>query len=222
MSRGPWAVRGVLVPAGWLGLLALAGCNGFAGFEGPDPLVGGSVPVRRAAPAAGTAAAGAPAGSLPPLPAPSSTTALAGLASGVDQRLPADDSRNLRLEGGAAAGERPLWGNPAASAGVTLQGVQPVGGGAAAAPTAGGPAAFTLTGGAAARVFSYEQGQQLLRARGVTWQRLETSGEDGEWHFWCSIPNPQNPGVHRTYEARARGELPAMQAVLDQIDAQNR
>jgi hypothetical protein len=219
MRRVTKAVRGA---AAWLGLALLAGCNGVGGFEGPDPLVGGSTPVRRSAPASGAAAAGGSAGSLPPLPAPSSTTALAGLASGVDQRLPADDSRNLRLEGAAAAGDRPLWGNTASPGGnVTLHGVQPAGGALPTVPTSGGPPAFTLTSGGG-RVGSYEQAQQLLRARGVTWQRLETSGEDGEWHFWCSIPNPQNPSVHRAYEARARGELAAIQAVLDQIDAQNR
>src|SRR5262245_59092140 len=115
MRRVPKTVRGAAAPAAWLGLVLLAGCNGVGGFEGPDPLVGGT-PVRRSAPASGTAATGGPSGSLPPLPAPGSTTALAGLASGVDQRLPADDSRNLRLEG-AAAGDRPLWGNSAAPGG---------------------------------------------------------------------------------------------------------
>jgi hypothetical protein len=58
----------------------------------------------------------------------------------------------------------------------------------------------------------------LLQARGVKWRRLETVGERNESQFSCSIPNPQNPYISRTYEARAATDIAAIQAVLDQID----
>jgi hypothetical protein len=65
---------------------------------------------------------------------------------------------------------------------------------------------------------SYEQLQTQLAARGVTWQRLECTGENEDWKFSCSVPNRQNPNLRRTYEAHAREALAAIQAVLDQMD----
>ena len=62
---------------------------------------------------------------------------------------------------------------------------------------------------------TYEQAQAILAARGVSWQRLE--GDQGKWKFSCSIPNPQNRNISRTYEARDADHLAAIQAVLDQI-----
>lgn len=63
---------------------------------------------------------------------------------------------------------------------------------------------------------SYEQLQQQLRARGMTWYRQETW--QGGVKFSCSVPNPINPTFDRTYEATARDYQSALQAVLDQID----
>ncbi len=58
----------------------------------------------------------------------------------------------------------------------------------------------------------------LLAARGVTWYRLETWGDNGQVKYTCSIPNRQNPHIRRTYEALARDRSSALRAVLDQID----
>jgi hypothetical protein len=91
------------------------------------------------------------------------------------------------------------------------------------APVAATAPAVTLAGGTSAHD-AYAQAQEMLRARGVTWQRLETWGEGGEWKFSCSIPNPQNPSIRRNYEYRAPGEygLAAIRAVLEQIDRERR
>ncbi len=72
------------------------------------------------------------------------------------------------------------------------------------------------------RVTTYEQAQAVLASRRVTWQRLETWGEEGEWKFSCSIPKPENPNIRRTFEARAREPITALQAVLEQIDREQR
>jgi hypothetical protein len=65
---------------------------------------------------------------------------------------------------------------------------------------------------------SYEQAQDVLRLHGVTWQRLETWGDKGEWKFTCSVPNKQNPAIARNYEARANTPIDAIHAVLDKLD----
>src|ERR1700687_1581570 len=65
---------------------------------------------------------------------------------------------------------------------------------------------------------TYEQAQASLTARGVTWQRLETWGDQGDWKFTCSIPNRQNAYISRTYEAEAHDPLSAVRGVLDQLD----
>jgi hypothetical protein len=58
----------------------------------------------------------------------------------------------------------------------------------------------------------------LLQARGATFQRLETLGDSGEWHYSCSVPHPNNVNIRRTYEARGRDPRSAMAAVLKQMD----
>jgi hypothetical protein len=71
---------------------------------------------------------------------------------------------------------------------------------------------------------TYEQLQSMLTARGVTWQRLEKWGDEGDWKFSCSIPNKQSPNVSRHYEAKVAGPngLAAIRAVLDKIDLEQR
>ncbi|HEV3119674.1 MAG TPA: hypothetical protein VGY58_21630, partial [Gemmataceae bacterium] len=69
---------------------------------------------------------------------------------------------------------------------------------------------------------SYEQGEALLETRGALWHRLEKVAETGEWRFRCIVPNRQKPGSRRTYEGRDRDSLAAVQAVLDQIDQDQR
>jgi hypothetical protein len=62
----------------------------------------------------------------------------------------------------------------------------------------------------------------LLQARGVSWQRLENTGDSAEWKYICSVPNPNNPNIRRTYEARDRDPRSAMAAVLTQMDQERR
>jgi hypothetical protein len=62
----------------------------------------------------------------------------------------------------------------------------------------------------------------LLQARGVTWHRLETSGDAGEWKYSCSVPNASNPNIRHNYEARGRDPRTAMLAVLNQMDKEQR
>src|SRR5436190_581778 len=72
---------------------------------------------------------------------------------------------------------------------------------------------------------TYEQLQYMLAIRGVTWQRLETRGDHGEWNFECTIPNRQQPGLQRHYNTTEPAATPqaAIRAVLDKIDReQNR
>jgi hypothetical protein len=66
------------------------------------------------------------------------------------------------------------------------------------------------------RIRTFEDGQQFLMSRGVKWQRLETTGE-GEWKFSCSIPSRPGATSMKTYEARDRFGLIAMQNVIDQV-----
>jgi hypothetical protein len=76
-----------------------------------------------------------------------------------------------------------------------------------------GPPGWATSG----RVLSFEQAQAVLAAKGAHWQRLETAAETGEWRFECSVPNRSNPSISRTYTARDRNYLVALQMVIDQI-----
>jgi hypothetical protein len=67
---------------------------------------------------------------------------------------------------------------------------------------------------------SYEQLQQMLLQRGVTWQRLKTGTNKDEWLFLCSIPVPGRPNTTKDYQANAVGPygLAAIRGVIKQID----
>jgi hypothetical protein len=221
MSRGRKSVTDGPLPAG-LGwrvlmiscLVLLGGCLGERGLEN-DPLTGGP-PIPPPASTPGPRPAERPAEAmLPPLPAPYSATSPAALTVGGPQ--PADPAQP---RGAAPAVAEGPWKAP--QAGAVLRQPEP----ADDSPSRLSPVpvptpSFTLTAGAGGD--TYEQLQDLLAARGVTWQRLETWGESGDWKFSCSIPNRQNPSIHRHYEARAPGGrgLPAMRAVLEQIDRES-
>jgi hypothetical protein len=218
-------------PATWLSCilwLLLAGCASSPTSRptpnNNDPLLGGP-PIqppggRAAAPAAspGTATA-----AVPPLTAPSTSTSTAALASGTAQ--PLDATHDLRIGGNpdsspAAPSGAPVAATPTSDwkgqAPVALRGPEPA---TAPPPAPRQPPApgIALMGGT--RVMTFEQAQAQLRARGVTWQRLEVSSDDGKWKFSCSIPNAQNPNIRRNYEGPPLPDpLTAMQAVLDQID----
>lgn len=77
-------------------------------------------------------------------------------------------------------------------------------------------ASRSLPPGPGPRIRSFEDGQQFLMSRGVKWQRLETTGE-GIWKFSCSIPTRPGASSMKTYEARDKYGLIAMQNVIDQI-----
>jgi hypothetical protein len=67
---------------------------------------------------------------------------------------------------------------------------------------------------------SFQQLQEALRTRHVSFQRLESWGDSGEWTFRCSVPKPDNPNLQTRYEAKAAGDngLAAIRSVIEQID----
>jgi hypothetical protein len=181
--------------------------------------------------------------SVPPLPGPTSTGSTAALAS-VNPR-PIDGTHDLRIpDPNVAASANPAW-NGAGSIGTAPPIIVPTGPAAtpAASPVALAPGgqlqqpttgfapvsrmqSGTTPGADATRLangnLTYEGAQAQLTARGVTWQRLETWGDQGDWKFTCSIPNRQNPYISRTYEAEAHDPLSAVRGVLDQLDHDQR
>jgi hypothetical protein len=202
--------------AGWLGAasaLSLTGCaldnRGFAG----DPLVGGGPPLA-AAPAAQAPAAAAPTAPSPPAPlasppAPVPAGSNAALAGSTPQQL--TGGADLRIAAPTPAVDGRPW-----QAQTTGAIVPPVPSGPVPAVAPPAPDATASRGYGAGRLATYEDAQAQLAARGVNWQRLETTA-DNVWKFTCSVPNPQNRLISRTYEAQAQDYLSAMRAVLDQI-----
>jgi hypothetical protein len=216
-----------------LAALVPAGCSGTAGFEGPDPLVGGPPIQRRTSPAPSLAAglsptpsgaAAAPSGQLPPLPTPSTATSQAALAGGVTQ--PLDSGRDLRIGAPTAfAQEQPLWRgtDPAvAPPGARLVEPQPSGSPpppAAPPPAAGTPPVMLTSGGASAGTL--DQALEQLKARNVTWQLLEMQ-EKGGWRFRCALPTPGKPDTERNYDATGATPLEAVRRALDQMALEQR
>jgi len=187
--------------------LLAGGCNSVNKPQG-DPLFGGVKPQPGL-----TGAANSP---VPPLPGPTSTASTAALAS-VNPR-PLDGSHDLRIPD--PAGSAPAVGGQ----GVGTQLQQPVMGAPATfAPVSRQGQAVTNPGATAVSAnLGYEEAQARLRALGVTWQRLETWGDQGDWKFTCSIPNRQNPYISRTYEAEAHDPLSTLHGVLEQIEHDQR
>lgn len=206
--------------ASWLAaLLVLAGIGGCAmdRSNANDPLLGnggrttppGTVP-------------GGPGGPPPPPPisvapsAPAVPSSTAALASGPAK--PLDNGMRIGGDPGHPADSHATPPPPQAW-GAVLQTPEPASGSMARAapqspittPPPASPAHIAGSG-------SYEQAQEVLRNRGVTWQRLETWGDKGEWKFTCAIPNRQNPAIARNYEARANTPIDAIHAVLDKLD----
>jgi hypothetical protein len=216
--------------------LMTSGCSNSLRKPQGDPLFGNVKPQ----PGLNAADATNP---VPPLPGPTSTGSTAALAS-VNPR-PIDGTHDLRIPDSTLAGNaNPAW-NGAGSIGtappITVP-TSPVANGMASPvalapggqlqqPTTGfapvsrmqsgttpGADATRLAGGN----LTYEGAQAQLTARGVTWQRLESWGDQGDWKFTCSIPNKQNPYISRTYEAEAHDPLSAVRGVLDQLDHDQR
>jgi hypothetical protein len=200
--------------------LLLAGCAGDRRVAAGDPLLGGAAPgvvnpQAAAPPSNPTPVASAPnlaAPNLPPLPPISPTSSNAALASGGSP--PLDGGRDLRIGDPRAAPGAPGWQAPQTATPVsTPPGPPPVQPASSVAP------AYARSFGPmpSARIVSYEQAQAFLASRGVNWQRLETFGDQGEWRFSCSLPNPQNRNINRTYEGKARDYLSAIRIVIDQM-----
>jgi hypothetical protein len=230
---------GLLLPAAVV--TVLAGCTGDYGFKG-DPFLGGQsanrTPLQYAPRTSGDQAAQAAAGEVPPLPATHSLTSPAALAGGTTPTP--ENPRDLRIPGGAAVVPASMPG------GGTARGVAP-GGGVLDAPqpvqentalltpvastdtnfqrTAAPGPAVAASSVPPAGALSFEQAQLLLKQHGVTWQRLETWGDKGQWKFRCSIPNPSNPSVNRWFETTKplpSDPLTAVRAVIEQIQKEQR
>jgi hypothetical protein len=174
--------------------------------SGNDPLFGGPA-VRPPSAAVAAAPAPAAAGTVPAQPQPPPTGTPAALASG--GRGPLDPSRpDLRI------GQDPApapWGGPgAATPGVALQPPQPL------SPKPAADAQLTSNSAAA----SYEQLRAQLVARGADLITFTTNAPTGETTLTCRVPVPGSPSSHQRYDARARDEVSAMRAVLDQMDRQ--
>jgi hypothetical protein len=200
------------------GLLALAGCASDVAGLLDDPIRGGPrIPLnatttegaRGAASAETPAPGGLPA--LPPAQAPSSNAALAVGASGVaPDRLPTTEV------GVKLSGPRPVIENGERKPEPSQSRLAPI----AATGGAITPVSAVVAAPAVPAPGAYEQLQQMLVARGVTSQRLETGSNPDEWHFVCTIPLPGLDNLERTYEARAVGAsgLAAIRAVIADID----
>jgi hypothetical protein len=179
-----------------------------------DPLRGGGVPIASNASTTNSARGVAdvtPPGTLPPANGPTSPAALtngagalaappaqAGTAVGVTVGGPRAAATSRLTPIAATSGP----GQPAEASNVVPAG------GVVPAPAADG---------------SYEQLQQQLLARGVTWQQLKTGATRDEWIFVCTIPQPRENNIERHYEARAVGPfgLAAIRAAIKEIDDDN-
>ena len=149
---------------------------------------------------------------------PGSALSNAALAAGPTR--PLDRDHDLRIGAGPVpAGPESLGGGPAAisgpGTGAQLRPPEPVAQPVSRTqtnPVPAAPASLPRPLG------SYEDALGQLRARGVTWQRLEQLPQGEGWKFSCSLPNAQNARLQHRYEARASDYLSAVKAVLDQID----
>jgi hypothetical protein len=208
-------------------VLLLAGCSQMNRNIAPtapqppsDPLLGGPpMKTTQAPPAPKPATLAKPESAvttLPPLSAPGATPSTAALAAGA-QVQPMDGGRDLRI------------GDPPGKSGTWVGQNEPVSNGSgallrqpettAAAPNPPTPAVSQVSL-PANRSTGLDDALKQLKDRGVVWQRLDVVAETGEWKFSCSVPNRQNPNVRRTYEARAKEPLAAVQSVLARIDSE--
>ena len=176
-------------------------------FGSNDPLFG--MPAVRPPNTAVVGPASPSPGGLPPFPATPPSENPAGLTS--SGRGPLDPTRpDLRI-GGADSGT-PAWqGSAGGTGGVALQPPQPLGSGGAVPLQ---PAA-QLTGNATTP--TYEQLRAQLVKRGVSLVTITTNYETGETTLMCQVPKSGSPNVHQTYQTRARDEVSALQAILDQL-----
>jgi hypothetical protein len=219
----------------------LAGCTGDYGFKG-DPFLGGQAvsraPLQYTPGNSGGQTTQTAAGEVPPLPATHSLTSPAALASGTTPTP--ENPRDLRISGGTSVVPASMAGSGtargAAPGGGVLEAPQPVPETTSNLPPAASPdanfqrtaassPAIAASSASATAVMTFEQAQQILKQYGVTWQRLETWGDQGQWKFRCSIPNPSNPSVNRWFETTKPlpyDPLTAVRAVIDQLHKEQR
>jgi hypothetical protein len=207
-------VCGVVLAASWL---ALTGCMNDNHLL-DDPLWGGGTPIASNASTTNSSRGvsdGTATGALPPSNGPTSPAALvngAGALGTPPAQSPAD----------AGAGAVVSVGGPRPAASHFTQ--------AAATSTAGqanASAGVVPAGGMVVNANgqeSYEQLQQMLRSRGVTWQQLKTGTAHDAWDFICAIPNPHQNNIERHYEGHAVGPfgLAAIRAAIKEIDDDTR
>jgi len=195
-----------------LGPVALLACSCAPNDFGPsnDPLLGGGPPVRP--PSAAVAGPVQPVGGgVPPLPATPPSGSPAALTS--SGRGPLDPSRpELRIPG-TDSGRPPWQGSGGGTSGVALQPPQPLTGGGAV-PLQPKPGAQLTSNATAA---TYEQLRAQLVKRGVNVLTITTNFETGETTLMCQVPRSGTPNVHQAYQTKARDEVSALQAVLDQL-----
>jgi hypothetical protein len=190
---------------------ASSGANNSLAPAAHDPLLGGpplqpqaSLPQSQRATPQG----------LPPLPVSNSSTSTAALASSNPNAL--DPQNDLRI--GSNRGVVPAgWQGQGTPSSVVL--TRPEMG--TNAPTSQNsdtaiPSAVAVA--STPRAQTLDQAYAGLAARGVKQQNLAQVAENGQWHFVCWVPNPQNPTVNRRHEATAPDQLAALQAVIDKID----
>jgi hypothetical protein len=209
------------------GVLVLAGCTGLNQTMGIDPLLGGP-PVRPATTAVPVPSNPASLAVLP-LPATNSTLSTAALAAGAPR--PLDNGQDLRIGSPIGSAGNDGWARQgsgssnqdseirrmADSSGVLLQPPQLI----AEPPPKRDLVPVSNPGalrGSSATVTTFEQAEKELKARGALLQRLQVVAQSGEWTCRCSMPNPQNPRIQRTYEATRSDPVAAMRAVLEELD----
>jgi hypothetical protein len=219
---------------------ALIGCTGDYGFKG-DPFLGGqaaNAPQLQYTPGtSGSPSAQTAAGQVPPLPATHSLTSAAALAGGTTPTP--EIPRDLRISGGVPIVPASMPGGGTArgaAPGGVLEAPQPVPESTSNLPsvaptdpqfqrTAASSPAIAASSTSPTAALTFEQAQQILKQYGVTWQRLETVGDQGQWKFRCSIPNPANRSVNRWYETTRPlpyDPLTAVRAVIDQLQKEQR
>jgi len=211
----------------------LCGCNSLhkvtGGAPAPksagDPLVGGD-PAQKAAPATPTTPNRSKSSALPALPASNTSSSNVAMAIGEPlpgSRLLAIDDKAKPAGGWQGSGPNPggtsgaLTNGPAPGAGVQLSRPEAIVGPVQRPTSVPLPPASSISPGGAVTTDN-GQLQALLKARGVTWQHQDQVA--GGVKFTCAVPNRLNPDINRFYEATASDYAGAVQAVLQQIDAQ--
>jgi hypothetical protein len=193
------------------------GCNTPKRSANNDPLLGGGPAVQP------TGYTNQPKNSVkndyqiepPPMTSPYSTTSTAALAAGVYQ--PIDSSREVRIPRNTnpdAGNSSWIGKNKATETGIVLNQPEPLADSDLRPDVKRNEAVLTSTTNSS----TVEQLLSQLRQRKPIWMALDLSQETGEWKCTYIVPNPQKPGVQRTYEAYSKDAATAVRAVLERLD----